>query len=337
MELLNKTPFAAERTVLQDQNGRDQLVVIVKQTFTMGSAEPPAIADEPVAIQYADEFYGDPGVSSVRYESDLAPGKPGTDVVLIGHAYAARGKVRALDVILSVGPLRKSCRVFGNRHWRRPLGRLRPSAPEPFDRMPLVYERAFGGEDLSAANPKHREIESRNYLGRGLVSRRSRENPADVALPNLEDPAQLISRRKDRPPPASFGFLCRHWEPRLSYAGTYDQRWEETRAPLLPLDFDERYHNGAHPDLVSRGYLQGGEPVQIVNASPRGLLRFALPCVPPRIVVVGVTERQTPLGPVLDTLVLEPDEDRFTMVWRATHDIHGNLLAPILIQLEADV
>jgi hypothetical protein len=337
LQLLNKTPFAAERTVLQDRNGRDLLVVIVKQTFAIRLGEPPVIADEPVPIQAADAYYGEPGESSVRLESDFAPGKPGTDVVLIGHAYAPRGRTEQVDVQLEVGSLRKTCRVTGDRYWRRLLGGLRASAPEPFERMPLVYERAFGGHDVSAKKEKHREMESRNLAGCGLIAKGSKLNVSDVALPNIEDPAQLVTRRKHRPVPAGFGFLCRHWEPRLSYAGTFDAAWEEKRAPLLPTNFDERYHNGAHPDLISQGHLQGGEPVRIENASPHGTLQLTLPRILPRIRLAATRGEPITLQPAFDTLVFEPDEERFTMVWRASYDIHGALLAPMLIQLDADL
>ena len=39
--------------------------------------------------------------------------------------------------------------------------------------------------------------------------------------------------------------------PRVTFVGTYDERWRSERCPLLPSDFDERYHSGAHPDLIA--------------------------------------------------------------------------------------
>ena len=38
----------------------------------------------------------------------------------------------------------------------------------PFDRLPLRYERAFGGEDKSASEPTDWEGEPRNPIGRGF-------------------------------------------------------------------------------------------------------------------------------------------------------------------------
>ena len=86
MELVNATPFASERTVLQDRSGRDLLIVVVKCTYRLPAGRPPMIAEEQAPIRLADDFYGEPGQSSIRYECDLAPRKTGNDVVLLGHA-----------------------------------------------------------------------------------------------------------------------------------------------------------------------------------------------------------------------------------------------------------
>ena len=57
-----------------------------------------------------------------------------------------------LDVLLRVGPVRKQVRVFGDREWTgRLLGRS-ITAPEPFAKLPLVWERAFGG--VHEADPR---------------------------------------------------------------------------------------------------------------------------------------------------------------------------------------
>src|SRR5262245_21222552 len=98
-----------------------------------------------------------------------------------------------------------------------------------------------------------------------------------MALPILEDPRALIKTPRDTPAPTGFGFLGRAWQPRLAFAGTWDERWRQDRCPLLPLDFDERYHNGAPADQIATPHLAGGEPVAVTGASPRGELRFDLP------------------------------------------------------------
>jgi len=66
--------------------------------------------------------------------------------------------------------------------------------------------------------------------------------------------------------------------PRFNSAGTYDQRWEEQRAPYLPDDFDERFYQSA-PEDQQIPYLQGRERVVLVNLSPQELVMFTLPII----------------------------------------------------------
>jgi hypothetical protein len=63
------------------------------------------------------------------------------------------------------------------------------------------------------------------------------------------------------------------------------------------------------------GYLQGGEPVEVVGASPSGILRFQLPTL--TLQVTYVVDDARSAQPVhLDTVLIEPDDDRLILVWR---------------------
>lgn len=322
--MVNQTSFVAERVVLQDKSGKDVLVVIVKCTYSIDGKGHLALAEKQVPIQMADDFYGEPGESSIRYESDVALKKVGTDVVLLGHAYSQGGKSPHVDVSLKVGALQSTVRVFGDRRWDKVLGITRISSSEPFEKIPLVYEHAYGGKDLSSPDPKHHEHEARNPVGRGFRAKKSKQNIEGILLPNLEDPALLIRDIDHRPEPVGFGFIGRHWQPRLKYAGTYDEVWMKNRCPLLPEDFNDCYFNGAHPKLVSRQYLQENDPVEVLNASANGSLRFSLPGDRPGAAVT-IEEEQTPLQMVFDTLMIEPDENRVVMVWRGSMDIYNRI------------
>jgi hypothetical protein len=267
-------------------------------------------------IVWADEFHGEPGVSSIRFESDTSPPKPGGDVVLVGHAYPEGGRSTATDVTIQTGTLRKTVRVLGDRRWERSLGRWKASPPEPFDRMPLVYERAFGGRDETDPDPRRHGYERRNPVGTGFAASRSRDRLEGLALPNMEDPDALIKGWKDRPEPTGFGFVGRDWMPRSLLAGTYDDEWQRKRCPLLPADFDPRFFNSAPPGLVAQKPFVGGEEVRVTGAHRLGELRFRLP--ERRFAVTawikGAARRATP---ALDTVVIEPDEERLILVWRA--------------------
>lgn len=178
----------------------------------------------------------------------------------------------------------------------------------------MVYEKAYGG--VHFANGELTDAEVRNPVGRGFAGARKAEEMNGVPLPNLEDPKQLIRDTNDRPPPACFGFCAPNWQPRVSFAGTYDDAWQKTRAPYLPTDFDGRFLNMAHPDLVFPGYLQGGEPVTISHMHPAGTLKFDVP--PVNLVArVKIAGREEIPAFKLETLILEPNQLKFSMVWRA--------------------
>jgi len=283
-------------------------------------------------VGFGSEPYDPEEGGSVKFESDAAPFKPNADVALVGHAYARGGhQVTALDVSLRVGSLKKELRVFGNRHWKC-LSRLLPvsaTQPEPFTKMALVYEHAFGGIDTEGGGycPE-------NLVGCGFFSKKKKKNIDGAPLPNIEDPGKLIKSWKDHPSPVGFGFCGNAWHPRNRYLGTYDENWRKKRSPRPPLDFSFKYYNAAHPDLQVSGYLKGNEEVELVNLTPDCYVRFWLPGVTIHCSVIKSFEPPTwpgqenswgnkktkaftePIEMNLDTLCLIPDENRFYMVWR---------------------
>ena len=321
--LHNRTPYAAGRTWVQDPDGTKRWVVVVKATFTIHEGGRLTLADQQLPPLLAPEYHGVDGTSSLRYEADLVPPKPGTDVVLNGHAHAPRGRaVTSVPVALGVGLHRKILQVTGDRVYRRTLvGTVVPSAPEPFVRMPIVYERAYGGHDTAPANPAEHSLFTPNPVGTGLVARRAALVGRPVA--NVEHPGTALGHHGA----VGFGAICSHWSPRRELAGTYDTRWIATRKPLLPEDFDPRFHMHAPLDQQHVPHLRGGVPIELVNLTPGGVLRFSLP----KIWLAFRTRIALPRGEhvrehraKLHTLVLEPDHPRVLMVWHTslpcTHD-----------------
>jgi hypothetical protein len=318
LQLQNRTSFPAHIAVVPDPRGIDTLYVTVKATFTL--APRLEVAAEQVPIVMADEYWGEPGQSSLKYASDVHLTKPSTDVVLIGKVRSPGGKARAqVDASLAVGNRSRRVRAFGDRQWRPGFACIpaRMTAPKPFTSMPLVYERAFGG--LHAIEGKKQEVlfEERNPVGRGFVGKRRGRALDGLALPNLEDPEHPVKGPKDRPAPTGFGYVAPSWEPRKSYAGTYDEAWLEKRAPYLPKDFDARFFNAASPGFVMGRHLEGGEPVEAVNLSREGPLRFHIPTcrLDAHVTIAGATEEA---AMALETVLIEPDDARLSMVWRAS-------------------
>lgn len=313
----NRTPFAAERSWVRDRNGAEVWLVAVKATFDIRLDGSTAVAKEQPPVLRVPEYHGEPGHSSIRYDADLVLTKTTTDVIVVGHAYAPhRTEVAELDVGFRLGPVRKLIRVFGDRRW----GMQRPTEPAPFSTMPLVYERAFGGVDHRSDKPE-RDWDWRNPVGCGFAI--SRDHLDDAPVPNLENSDRLINGWDDRPPPAGFGVVASHWQPRVSFAGTYDERWMKTRQPLLPEDFDERFFQCAPTDQQAPQFLVGGEPGAILNLSPAGDLRFTVP----KFRLGFVTRfydgsEQVHKSRKLHTVILEPDFPRLSLVWHSALPCH---------------
>jgi hypothetical protein len=296
-------------------SGEEAIVTVVKQRFQVtqtGGTERVGGAKVNVTDVPWDE--DQPETSSIKIPSDLCLHKPATDVIVVGSAVArGGGKVRELDVGLRAGPIKKALRVHGPRVWYRGLVGVALSAPEPFERLPLRWEYAFGGRDES--DPKKPLEEPRNPVGRGVA-----RDPASLigkAGPAIEDIAHLVSTSRSSPPPAGVGPIGRHWMPRRKYAGTYDEDWKKTRMPLPPADFDARFDQVAPPDQIASGYFRGGEPIGLHNLCIDGPLVFELP----RLVFFVGSRRDGKLVEhrvAMDTLVLFPNERAFEMTWRAS-------------------
>ncbi len=309
LQLKNNTPFIATMALFPNEDAIDTLYVMAKATFTMGHEL--MLSEEQSNLITSDIYWAEPGTSSIKHASDMHIGKPSSDIIMLGQAYAPNNQaVTKLDVSLSVGKVNKTIRVFGDRQWWD--GRI--TQPAPFTSMAMVYENAFGGSHI--VDDQIAASDNRNPLGQGFAGARSADEMSGVHLPNLEDPSHLIHSHTDQPQPVCFAACAPNWQPRASFAGTYDEQWQSTRAPYLPEDFNKRFLNVAHPDLIYPGYLQGGEPVHILNMHPAGPLYFEVPRVGLRARVMIAGSEITPEFN-LETLTLEPNELCMSLTWRA--------------------
>lgn len=315
-DINNRTPFAFEPVFEADEEGRPVLVTIVKATYSFDARGLLVVAEKQVSVKLAGEYWGEPGRSSCRYEPEGAFFKPATDVVLIGHGYPPDPRTTQFGVSLSVGTLQKTVRVVGDRFWVRSLGSVSPSPAQAFEKMPLVYERAFGGWDKRDPDPAKHSFEPRNPVGMGF---RARNAPFEegTPLPNLEDSRRQMRAYGETPEPACFGFVSPDWTPRAALAGTYDAAWAEQRMPLLPKDFKPSFFNAASPGLVAGGFLRGDEPVLLENGSQSGRLSMRLPGVPPPVCTVRLRggDVRTALSN-LDTVIINTDESLLLLFWR---------------------
>lgn len=298
---------------------------------TPGSGPGPRLSERQELPPLEDQYRADPNTSSLEHEGLGSCPRSGTDIHVRAEAWTLGGQPTTQTVVeVRVGPCRRTAVIYGERQWQRAIAGLRPSTPQLFDRLPLIYERCFGGF-VDGARGATREASERNPVGRGLEAR------SGSTLPNIEDPGHRIQSPSDYPHPAGFGPIARHWGPRRAFAGTYDQAWAKTRAPLWPDDLDERFFRAASPGLRAPGHLLGGEPVRLVGLHPDGVMEFALPAE--RLVAKLRTSTQTLRLPLpLDTVVIDTTAMRLTMIWRGQVIMRPNIfiLEDVLIRTLGD-
>lgn len=318
----NGTHYAAERSWVQDRDANRIWLVVVKATFQILADGSTQLADQQVPVLRLPMHDGEAGASSLIYEADLLGLKPCTDVLVRGQAWSPGGRrTSSVDVRVTVGPITKQLRVFGDRVWDRNLvGAMTVSPAQPFDCMPINYERAYGGWDRSSPDPLDHRLEPRNPIGTGFILRA--EHAVGIRLPNVEYPDSQINSWKDRPMPAGLNAIECHWNPRRQLAGTYDQTWLDERFPLWAENFDLRYNNCSPFDQQVDGFLRGGEPVELLNLSPHGPISFHLPRVYPFFETRFGRERVAHRAQ-LATVILEPDYPRVIMGWQTSLICNG--------------
>jgi hypothetical protein len=214
--------------------------------------------------------------------------------------------------------------VFGERRFRRALLSKSIGEPLPFDRVPLIWENAWGGTDVTPEDPKHHGAEPTNPVGRGFRAKGSKMPWEDTLAPNLEDPAESLGGPGRKGVPAGFGPIGRGWLPRRGFGGTYDERWVAERMPILPEDFDARFHHAAPADQITPKYLKGGEKVELVGLTEEGELEFTLPVLRPALSCRLRARFENP-PVVMDTVEIDATARRLVLLFKGQVRVHGEL------------
>lgn len=162
---------------------------------------------------------------------------------------------------------------------------------------------------------------------RRVVKACTSSTPVDLRgahAPHVESFAAPVAGPGRRGVSWGFGPIAPHWQPRASLAGTYDARWAKERMPLLPTDFNPRFHQVAPADQVLSGYVQGGETAATLGMSPQSPLRWIVPRERPAV-TVSFARRRHDLAANCDTVCIDMDVLVMTLVWRATTSVHCKL------------
>jgi len=274
-------------TLLWKSRGTEYVTVIAKATFAIvddGLAR--LVAPDPLVRSDATD------ASGTFRASDVVPYLPHADVVLVGAAMALAGNVvPAQAVRLGIARdrpvLDKTIHVYGDRS--------RAGAPAvPFERMPLVYERAYGGERYDD-----------NPVGMG--------RPGDSRLPNLVDP-------RDPERPACFAPIPADWLARLRALGGAQIPAAAGAVVEIPQGFNWSYFSVAPADQRI-DFLRGDEWIVLEGFHrDRPRLQTRLPSV--RAAARWTAARSAressprPVEMVADRLALDTDLLQACVVWR---------------------
>ncbi|WP_081426414.1 DUF2169 family type VI secretion system accessory protein [Sorangium cellulosum] len=266
--------------------GAERLTVIVKATFALVHERCAELA--PAADLVRSDKPRE-GWGSLDEACETAPYLPSAGVLVRGHASAPAGETAtSLSVRVALfrddrWVLNKVLHVFGD------YTRAAPS-PRPFSRVPVVYERAYGGPHVDA-----------NPVGVG----------ADAALPSIVDPA-------DPTRPAGFGPIARHWAPRKHLLAR--NQAHDRPVPELDASFDFRYFHAAPPDQQIE-FLRGDEWIFLEGLHPHyPWLRSSLPSARglARLYRAGAggEDHGQPVELVADTLSIDADRLLCSLIWR---------------------
>ncbi|MEQ8398370.1 DUF2169 domain-containing protein [Thalassobaculum sp.] len=262
---------------------------------------------------------------------DVGMPKPQGEVVVIGDAAAPGGQpVTQMAVEFSVGSVRKRLTVFGDRHWELFNDGAVFTKPLPFERMPLVWERAFGGPDF-AANPAGTGDAAQAALSEGRV----------VRLPNIEDAANLILDVGHAPDPVGVAPMDVMVPARQRYAGTYDDAWLKNHYPGHAVDFDWAFYNTVPSDQWTTGFFVGDERIRIAGMHPdHPVIESRLPGMRVRSFLNHERDGQRTLTETemrCETVVLFPGQLKGVVIYRGgceIADIDGKDVADILLAYE---
>lgn len=326
MELINLTRMVAGHNMGLEPSGREWLVVVIKGTFVLPKAgEQMRLADEQLPLVMADTFTGEPGFSAPLLETDFALRKPACDVLLHGHARAPGGRpVTRLRAGLRVGPMEKVFDVVGDRVWQASLSGIRAGDAQAFTKMPVSYDRAFGGADRRHDDPAEHDAYLPNPVGRGWHKHLKNAWVDGAPLPNIEAVGEAVKFPTDRCKPAAMGPLGRGWPQRARYAGTYDDAWLADVFPFLPKDFDDRYYQAA-PEDQQVPHTRTPLDVVLRGFTADGARQFALPHLEAPVSVFAKRGERENLTARLDTIAFDTDAERVTMSWRVARPLKRDM------------
>ncbi|KYF88761.1 hypothetical protein BE17_46695, partial [Sorangium cellulosum] len=293
-------PVAAGATLWRSR-GQLHVTVIAKATFAM-VAGGEAQRIEPLEVIRSEVYTRGHPMKPLLAASELAPWLERAEVVLTGHAWAPGGvPVRRMPVRLAIlrgaaALVDKRLEVVGDR---TATAASPDPEPEPFVKMPIEYQRAWGGDIRDPENP----------FGVGAIQ----DPRGRTSLPNLLPPGGGRA-------PIGLGPIPPMVASRASRLRGLARTALEGIASI-PDDFDWSYFQSAPADQRFDRVL-GGEQIVLEGLSPRHpALITRLPALRALATIYLPNGAQRWLLLVGDTLIVHPDAERCAVVFRGSFQV----------------
>lgn len=282
-------------SLLWRHRGGMHLTAVVKAQFAMRPDRLMEVVDAPQLVA-RDVYEDDDPTRSLIEPSDMVPFRPKADVWLRGHAQTPGPPVSVLLARLALyrkqeALLDKVLQVVGDRAHEE-------AAPQPFHRMPLVYERAYGGIG-------HED----NPVGRG---RDGSARPPNLLVPHAGQTT------------ACFAPVSPYWQSRRRYlAGS-----RRPSGPVLAVAEEIAWpYFQAAPADQQIAYLRGGEWLVLDGLDATAVrLQSRIPKLTAELRLMRRADDDVGdrLAVVADGLAIDTDARICTMTWRGSVSVMGD-------------
>ncbi|WP_437763261.1 DUF2169 domain-containing protein [Sorangium sp. So ce281] len=309
LDVFRAGPVASGATLWRSR-GQLHVTLVAKATFALvpgGEAR----RSEPLELVRSEVYTRGNPMKPLLAASDLAPWLARAEVVLTGHAWAPGGApVRRMAVRLAIlrgdaALVDKRLEVVGDRAGGAAAG----AQPEPFVKMPIEYQRTYGGPG-----------EPENPLGVGAGA--GERAGGGGALPNLLPPGGGRA-------PIGLGPIPPIVPSRTRLLRGL-ARAELEGIASIPDDFDWSYFQSAPADQRFDRVLGGEEIVLEGLSQHHPALATRLPALRAlaTILLPNGAARWLPL--VGDTLIVQPDAERCAVVFRGSFQVASEEVLPAL-------
>ncbi len=295
--------YALKGRFQRDRQGHEVWVLSMKRAWVW--LEGRWVEEEIPAIINDDPIYtGDAGFSAMISDHDFPIHKKNTDVLVYGKAktYAKKPMNSHTCRLLIDEHIDKSLTIIGERQWIDHSGSLTVSSAKPFIERDIDYTHAIGGDE-------------RNRLGSGIAD--TNEELASMKVPSVFYVGQNWQANSNKVQVAGFGPLPPFFSERSRWAGTFDERWQEERRPLWPIDFDDRFYQSAPSDQQCKGYLIGGERLMVSGFCHDDALSFRIPTEKYQATVTFQDKEEISLMPIY-TVWIDANKKRVEVIYTAS-------------------